>query len=276
MLDGRLRGRRPGRRARRDHARGRSNFGALPDGQRPDPAGAPASAATPTALAKLRRGDRPAASTPPRPPELGLVTFAPDDIDWDDEVRIALEERAQLQPGRAHRHGGQPPLRRPGDAWRRKIFGRLSAWQNWIFKRPNAVRPGRRAAPLRHRAARRLRPEASVSMTTRRLRREDPEQRRPAEDRRLQRALESLAAELPQLVGDDGPGAADRGRLPAHRGQRRPRGLGALRPRGDAGLPLGHLPGRAQPRPAHRASASTRASRSGSRCRASTAPTCSG
>ena len=64
-----------------------------------------------------------------------------------------------------------------------------------------------------------------------------------------------LAAELPELVGVDGPDAADPGRVPAHRGQRRPRGLGALRARADAGLPVGHLPGRARPRPADRRSA---------------------
>ena len=52
------------------------------------------------ALAKLRQRDRRAASTPPRPLELGLVTIAPDDIDWEDEVRIVLEERASLRPTR--------------------------------------------------------------------------------------------------------------------------------------------------------------------------------
>ena len=70
----------------------------------------------------------------------GLVTFAPDDIDWADEVRIAVEERAQLQPGRADRPGGELPIRRAGDV-ETKIFGRLTAWQNWIFFRPNASGP---------------------------------------------------------------------------------------------------------------------------------------
>ena len=113
-----------------------------------------------------------------------------------------------------------------------KIFGRLTAWQNWIFNRPNAVRPGRRAARVRHRAARRLRPEASLTVTdSRRLHREDPEQRRPARGPAAAARARVVAAELPDLVGVDGPDAADPGRLPAYRGQRRPRGLGALRPR---------------------------------------------
>ena len=70
--------------------------------------------------------------------ERGLVTFAPDDIDWDDEVRIAVEERVSLSPDALT--GMEQNLRcvgvENGDS---KIFGRLSAWQNWIFQRPNAV-----------------------------------------------------------------------------------------------------------------------------------------
>lgn len=70
--------------------------------------------------------------------ELGLVTFAPDDIDWDDEVRIAIEERASLSPDALT--GMEANLRFPGpETLETKIFGRLSAWQNWIFQRPNAV-----------------------------------------------------------------------------------------------------------------------------------------
>ena len=72
--------------------------------------------------------------------ELGLVTFARDDIDWDDEVRIALEERAGFSPDALtameanHRFVGPETLES-------KIFARLSAWQNWIFQRPNATGP---------------------------------------------------------------------------------------------------------------------------------------
>ncbi len=70
--------------------------------------------------------------------ELGLVTFAPDDIDWEDEVRIAIEERAAFSPDALT--GMEASLRFAGpETMETKIFGRLSAWQNWIFQRPNAV-----------------------------------------------------------------------------------------------------------------------------------------
>ena len=70
--------------------------------------------------------------------DLGLVTFAPDDIDWDDEVRIAVEERASFSPDALT--GMEASLRFAGpETMETKIFGRLSAWQNWIFQRPNAV-----------------------------------------------------------------------------------------------------------------------------------------
>jgi benzoyl-CoA-dihydrodiol lyase len=69
---------------------------------------------------------------------LGLVTFTPDDIDWDDEVRIALEERAAFSPDALT--GMEASLRFGGpETIETKIFARLSAWQNWIFQRPNAV-----------------------------------------------------------------------------------------------------------------------------------------
>ena len=68
----------------------------------------------------------------------GLVTFTPDDIDWDDEVRIALEERAAFSPDALT--GMEASLRFGGpETMETKIFGRLTAWQNWIFQRPNAV-----------------------------------------------------------------------------------------------------------------------------------------
>ncbi len=70
--------------------------------------------------------------------ELGLVTFIPDDIDWQDEVRIAVEERASFSPDALT--GMEASLRFAGpETLETKIFGRLSAWQNWIFQRPNAV-----------------------------------------------------------------------------------------------------------------------------------------
>ena len=69
---------------------------------------------------------------------LGLVTFTPDDLDWDEEVRIALEERASLSPDALT--GMEASLRFTGaETMETRIFGRLSAWQNWIFNRPNAV-----------------------------------------------------------------------------------------------------------------------------------------
>jgi benzoyl-CoA-dihydrodiol lyase len=72
--------------------------------------------------------------------EAGLVTFAPDDIDWDDEVRLAIEGRAALSPDALT--GMEANLRFVGpETLETKIFGRLSAWQNWIFQRPNAVGP---------------------------------------------------------------------------------------------------------------------------------------
>jgi benzoyl-CoA-dihydrodiol lyase len=68
----------------------------------------------------------------------GLVTFAPDDIDWEDEVRLAVEERASLSPDALT--GMEANLRFAGpETMETKIFGRLSVWQNWIFQRPNAV-----------------------------------------------------------------------------------------------------------------------------------------
>ena len=70
--------------------------------------------------------------------ELELVTLAPDDLDWEDEIRLAIEERASLSPDALT--GMEASLRFPGaETTETKIFGRLSAWQNWIFVRPNAT-----------------------------------------------------------------------------------------------------------------------------------------
>jgi benzoyl-CoA-dihydrodiol lyase len=69
---------------------------------------------------------------------LGLVTFAPDELDWEDEIRLAIEERASLSPDALT--GMEANLRFAGtETVATKIFGRLSAWQNWIFSRPNAT-----------------------------------------------------------------------------------------------------------------------------------------
>lgn len=72
--------------------------------------------------------------------ELGLVTFAPDDLDWEDEIRVAIEERTSLSPDALT--GMEASLRFAGpETLDTKIYGRLTAWQNWIFQRPNAVGP---------------------------------------------------------------------------------------------------------------------------------------
>jgi benzoyl-CoA-dihydrodiol lyase len=70
--------------------------------------------------------------------ELGLITVAPDDLDWEDEMRMAIEERSSLSPDALT--GMEASLRFPGDeTMETKIFGRLSAWQNWVFIRPNST-----------------------------------------------------------------------------------------------------------------------------------------
>ncbi len=73
--------------------------------------------------------------------ELGLVTYVFDDIDWEDEIRVFLEERASFSPDAMT--GMEANLRFPGpETMETRIFGRLTAWQNWIFQRPNAVGEG--------------------------------------------------------------------------------------------------------------------------------------
>jgi benzoyl-CoA-dihydrodiol lyase len=69
---------------------------------------------------------------------LGLITLAPDDLDWEDEVRVAIEERAALSPDALT--GMEANLRFPGaETMETKVFARLSAWQNWVFIRPNST-----------------------------------------------------------------------------------------------------------------------------------------
>ena len=102
--------------------------------------------ATPADLeaVKAERGKALDAETAQR---LGLVTFAVDDIDWDDEVRVFLEERASFSPDSLT--GLEANLRFAGpETMESKIFARLTAWQNWIFQRPNAV--GREGALKRY------------------------------------------------------------------------------------------------------------------------------
>jgi len=70
--------------------------------------------------------------------KLGLISATPDDLDWADEIRLAVEERSSLSPDALT--GLEANLRFGGkETMETRIFGRLSAWQNWIFTRPNAV-----------------------------------------------------------------------------------------------------------------------------------------
>jgi benzoyl-CoA-dihydrodiol lyase len=86
------------------------------------------------AFARAERFDTEAADA------AGLITFAPDDLDWDDEIRLAIEERTSLSPDALT--GMEASLRFAGpETMDTKIYGRLTAWQNWIFQRPNAVGP---------------------------------------------------------------------------------------------------------------------------------------
>jgi benzoyl-CoA-dihydrodiol lyase len=92
--------------------------------------------ATPDVVAELLEENEP--FDPGAALDAGLVSFAPDDLDWDDEVRLAIEARAALSPDALT--GMEANLRFAGpETMETKIFGRLTAWQNWIFTRPNAV-----------------------------------------------------------------------------------------------------------------------------------------
>ena len=72
--------------------------------------------------------------------DAGLITFVPDELDWEDEIRVAIEERTSLSPDALT--GMEASLRFGGpETMDTKIYGRLTAWQNWIFQRPNAVGP---------------------------------------------------------------------------------------------------------------------------------------
>jgi benzoyl-CoA-dihydrodiol lyase len=76
----------------------------------------------------------------PESADAGLVTFTPDDLDWDEEIRLALEERNSFSPDALT--AMEANLRFPGpETMETKIFARLTAWQNWVFQRPNAVGP---------------------------------------------------------------------------------------------------------------------------------------
>jgi benzoyl-CoA-dihydrodiol lyase len=125
---------------RRRRARRRSwwttNFGRLPDGHRPEPPGSAASTTKPALDAVRAKIGQPLDADAAF--ALGLVTSNPDDIDWADEVRIAIEERVAMSPDALTGLEANLRFNGPENMFTR-VFGRLTAWQNWIFQRPNAV-----------------------------------------------------------------------------------------------------------------------------------------
>ena len=193
----------------------------VPDGRTGCRGSRRASAATPGALdarARARRGPLDAE----RALALGLVTEAPDEIDWDDAVRVAIEERASFSPDALT--GLEANLRFAGpETLETKIFARLSAWQNWIFQRPNAAGPDGALARLRPARAREVRLETNLND-------ERTDERRPAAripnnvdlagDAQAATRARSLAAGVPALVeGARARGSAARRDLPAHGGR---------------------------------------------------------
>ena len=185
--------------------------------------------------------------------ELGLVTFTPDDIDWEDEVRLVLEERAGFSPDGLI--GMEANLRFAGpETMETKIFARLSAWQNWIFQRPNATGPEGALKLYGTGKQSQVRPQAgckggeSWPSTTPSS---SPTTSTSHSDRRLQRALENWQPRFLDWWKDMGPdGTLELRRLSAHRHLGRCQRLGQFRLREDAGLSLGHLSRRpgSQPR----------------------------
>ena len=231
--------------------------------ERPVAPRARASTATRRRSTRLRARDRPAARRRPRPHRarprhrrarrhrLGR--------------RDPHRDRGAREPvaRRADRDGGEPALRRPrddGDA-RLRPPHRLAELD---LHPPERRRRAGRAQGLRHgRQGRSSTGSASdairhdaIDAPCHRLQREDPEQRQPRRRQHAAARARAVAAELPRLVARHGPERLPGvRRLPAHRGQRRRRGLGALRLREDARLPLGHLPRRRATRTARSASA---------------------
>ena len=169
--------------------------------------------------------------------EAGLVTSAPDEIDWDDEVRLAVEARAAITPDAMT--GLEASLRFAGpETIETKIFGRLSAWQNWIFPRPNST--GEKGALRAYGDGRA--PGVRLERRTEHVfRREDPEQRRPVRQQAPAARARALAAEVPPVVARHG--AAGVSGLPpvlrVHRDQRRSPTVGALRGHQAAGISVG-------------------------------------
>ena len=113
-----------------------AEFRRLPDGQRPDAAGDAVSRRA--GQPRRARASASARRSTPRRPRRSAGHRAYDEVDWDDEVRLVLEERACFSPDALT--GLEANLRFAGpETMETRIFGRLTAWQNWIFQRPNAV-----------------------------------------------------------------------------------------------------------------------------------------
>ena len=138
---------------------------------------------------------------PPTREEAGLVTFAPDEIDWDDEVRLAIEARAAFSPDALT--GMEANLRFAGpETMETKIFGRLTAWQNWIFQRPNAVGAKGALHGLRRTGTAGVRLEKDVAMISAE---KIPNNVDLSGNKRLQRALEHWQPKYIQWWKDMGP-----------------------------------------------------------------------
>ena len=212
---------------------------------------------------------------------LGLVTAAYDDTDWDDEVRLMLEERASFSPDALT--AMEANLRFAGpETMETRIFGRLTAWQNWVFQRPNAV--GEAGSLKRYGSGLRPNYDPNASdMETRRM--PDgtavdydgliPNNVGLDDDARVRKALETWHPGYIDWWQQMGPeGFQDRLvylRTAVGVGSE---GLGEVRLREDAGISLGRPAGARGGRPQDSASARTRASRRGRRCPANIARCC--
>ncbi len=186
----------------------------------------------------------------------GLVTFTPDDLDWDDEVRLTLEERASFSPDALT--GMEANLRFAGpETMETKIFARLTAWQNWIFQRPNAVGPegalrrfGTGLPPdVRPRPHLRSPPMTAVDIDA-----THPQQRRPGRRPPPPAGARVVAAPVHRLVARRSGRSPTRTTTstcapPSTSGQEGWANFDYVQ---HARLPLGHLPRRPRARPPHR------------------------
>ena len=143
-----------------------------------------------------RRTDR----TPPKPTRRAWSPSAPDEIDWDDEVRLAVEARAAFSPDAMT--GLEANLRFAGpETMETKIFGRLTAWQNWIFQRPNAVGEKGALTVVRRTGTSGIRLETTIMISAEKI----PNNVNLSGNKRLQRALEHWQPKYIQWWRDMGP-----------------------------------------------------------------------